>query len=110
MSKAKENSTSTTATVVYHAELRHMAHGPRNNTNAAEYRHVVLALLFLKYISDVLEQHARLRAERGQGADPKDPDEYRPEHILGAPRGALAAPESKGGAAHQWEARGGRHG
>ena len=46
--------------------------------DAAEYKHVVLGLIFLKYISDAFEeQHAKLEAERGQGADPEDPDEYR---------------------------------
>jgi type I restriction enzyme M protein len=46
--------------------------------DAAEYKHVVLGLIFLKYISDAFEeQHARLEVERAQGADPEDPDEYR---------------------------------
>ncbi|GAB4195614.1 MAG: hypothetical protein OHK0013_01990 [Sandaracinaceae bacterium] len=46
--------------------------------DAAEYKHVILGLIFLKYISDAFdERHARLEAERAQGADPEDPDEYR---------------------------------
>jgi type I restriction-modification system DNA methylase subunit len=50
--------------------------------DAAEYKHVVLGLIFLvlRYISDAFEElHARLGSERsqGQGADPEDPDEYR---------------------------------
>jgi type I restriction enzyme S subunit len=40
--------------------------------DASEYKHVVLGLIFLKYISDAFEeQHARLDAKRDQGADPE---------------------------------------
>jgi len=54
--------------------------------DAAEYKHVVLGLIFLKYISDAFEaHHARLEAERAQGADPEDPDEYRVVNIFWVP-------------------------
>jgi type I restriction enzyme M protein len=57
--------------------------------DAAEYKHVVLGLIFLKYISDAFEeQHARLEAERAQGADPEDPDEYRAKNIFWVPKEA----------------------
>ncbi len=47
----------------------------RNNMDAAEYKHVVLGLIFLKYISDAfLEVHAGLKAD--EYADPEDKDEY----------------------------------
>ena len=56
------------------------------NMDAAEYKHVVLGLIFLKYISDAFEeQHAKLDAERATGADPEDPDEYRAENIFWVP-------------------------
>ncbi len=36
----------------------------RKNIDAAEYKHVVLGLIFLKYISDAFEElYARLKAE-----------------------------------------------
>src|SRR5438128_12671267 len=55
--------------------------------DAAEYKHVVLGLIFLKYISDAFEeQHAQLEAQRGQGADPEDPDEYRAFNIFWVPK------------------------
>ena len=61
----------------------------RNNMDAAEYKHVVLGLIFLKYISDAFEaKHAELEAERGQGADPEDPDEYRAASIFWVPKEA----------------------
>ncbi|GIX46029.1 MAG: DNA methyltransferase [Candidatus Tectimicrobiota bacterium] len=54
--------------------------------DAAEYKHVVLGLIFLKYISDAFEElRARLEAEREQGADPEDPDEYRAENVFWVP-------------------------
>jgi type I restriction enzyme M protein len=63
-----------------------MADALRGSMDAAEYKHVVLGLIFLKYISDAFEeQHARLEAERAQGADPEDPDEYRAFNIFWVP-------------------------
>ena len=78
MPKARKNSTKPngTATIGYEAELWRMADALRGSMDAAEYKHVVLGLIFLKYISDAFEeQHARLEAERAQGADPGDPVE-----------------------------------
>jgi len=46
---------------------------------------------FLKYISDAFEaKHAELLAQRDEGADPEDPDEYRAENIFWVP------PEARG--------------
>ena len=59
----------------------------RNNMDAAEYKHVVLGLIFLKYISDAFdERHAALAKEKH--ADPEDPDEYRAENIFWVPKEA----------------------
>lgn len=70
----------------YEAQLWQMADALRGSMDAAEYKHVVLGLIFLKYISDAFEeQHARLEAERAQGADPEDPDEYRAHNIFWVP-------------------------
>ena len=63
-----------------------MADALRGSMDAAEYKHVVLGLIFLKYISDAFEaQHAQLEAEQAQGADPEDPDEYRALNIFWVP-------------------------
>ena len=57
--------------------------------DAAEYKHVVLGLIFLKYISDAFEaKHAELEAQKAQGADPEDPDEYRAASIFWVPKEA----------------------
>src|SRR5579872_6181552 len=61
----------------------------RNNLDAAEYKHVVLGLIFLKYISDAFEEkHAALLAQQAEGADPEDPDEYRAENVFWVPKEA----------------------
>jgi type I restriction enzyme M protein len=74
------------ATVGYEGQLWQMADALRGSMDAAEYKHVVLGLIFLKYISDAFEeQHAQLEAERTQGADPEDPDEYRALNIFWVP-------------------------
>lgn len=60
----------------------------RKNIDAAEYKHVVLGLVFLKYISDSFEElHAKLVAGEGDyaGADPEDRDEYKAEHVFYVP-------------------------
>jgi type I restriction enzyme M protein len=58
----------------------------RGSTDAAEYKHVVLGLIFLKYISDAFEEyHAELETQIPQGAGPEDPDEYRAEGIFWVP-------------------------
>ncbi len=61
----------------------------RKNIDAAEYKHIVLGLIFLKYISDAFEElFARLKAEEAQGADPEDKDEYKAENVFFVPRAA----------------------
>ena len=58
----------------------------RKNIDAADYKHVVLGLIFLKYISDTFEElYARLKAEESQGADPEDKDEYKAENVFFVP-------------------------
>ncbi|MEN5432832.1 class I SAM-dependent DNA methyltransferase [Sphingobacterium faecium] len=62
----------------------------RNNMDAAEYKHVVLGLIFLKYISDAFEEHyEHLREiEYETGADPEDKDEYTADKIFYVPPSA----------------------
>ena len=72
--------------VDYRRELWGMADALRGSMDAAEYKHVVLGLIFLKYISDAFEEaSARLEAEVDEGADPEDPDEYRAQSIFWVP-------------------------
>jgi len=86
--KPKKNS-SNGATLGFEEKLWQAADKLRSNMDAAEYKHVVLGLIFLKYISDAFEEHhAKLDSERGQGADPEDPDEYRAKNIFWVPKEA----------------------
>jgi len=60
----------------------------RKNIDAAEYKHVVLGLIFLKYISDSFESlHEKLQKGEGEyaGADPEDRDEYKAENVFFVP-------------------------
>ncbi|PIF20351.1 MULTISPECIES: class I SAM-dependent DNA methyltransferase [unclassified Acidovorax] len=60
----------------------------RKNIDAAEYKHVVLGLIFLKYISDSFaEMFEKLQDGEGDyaGADPEDKDEYKAENIFFVP-------------------------
>jgi len=77
------------ANLGFERQLWQAADALRSNMDAAEYKHVVLGLIFLKYISDAFaEQHAKLQAQRDQGADPEDPDEYRADSIFWVPKEA----------------------
>lgn len=73
----------------FEAKLWATADALRNNMDAAEYKHVVLGLIFLKYISDAFEaKHVELVAQKKEGADPEDPDEYRAVSIFWVPKEA----------------------
>jgi type I restriction enzyme M protein len=63
----------------------------RNNMDAAQYKHVVLGLVFLKYISDAFNDlHEKLKKGEGEfeGADPEDRDEYLAHNIFFVPEKA----------------------
>ncbi len=78
--------TDSTSVLGFEAKLWAAADAMRNNMDAAEYKHVVLGLIFLKYISDAFEaKHDELAAQKAQGADPEDPDEYRAVSIFWVP-------------------------
>jgi hypothetical protein len=84
---AKSKNGSNGANLGFEATVWAAADKLRNNMDAAEYKHVVLGLIFLKYISDVFEErHAQLLAEAAHGADPEDPDEYRAGNVFSVPK------------------------
>ncbi len=61
----------------------------RKNIDAAEYKHIVLGLIFLKYISDAFEElYVQLKAQEADGADPEDKEEYTAENIFFVPQEA----------------------
>ena len=87
----KPNTETSTANLGFEQKLWLTADKLRNNMDAAEYKHVVLGLIFLKYISDTFEEHrAKLLAGEGDsaGANPEDPDEYKAENVFWVPADA----------------------
>ncbi|MCG3165047.1 MAG: hypothetical protein POELPBGB_00807 [Bacteroidia bacterium] len=61
----------------------------RKNMDAAEYKHVVLGLIFLKYISDAFEElFQKLTAQKSEGADPEDKNEYTADKVFYVPPSA----------------------
>lgn len=92
MARIKQTgSTDSTATLGFEAKLWQTADKLRNNMDAAEYKHVVLGLVFLKYISDTfVEHHAKLVAGKGDyaGANSEDQDEYKAENVFWVPPAA----------------------
>ncbi|MBN2487728.1 MAG: SAM-dependent DNA methyltransferase [Methanosarcinaceae archaeon] len=60
----------------------------RKNIDAAEYKHIVMGLIFLKYISDAFDElYDRLQKGEGEyaGAEPEDRDEYKAENVFFVP-------------------------
>ncbi len=80
-------SSSNSANIGFEQKLWLAADKLRSNMDAAEYKHVVLGLIFLKYISDAFEEK-RAQLTKEKGADPEDPDEYRAENVFWVPPAA----------------------
>src|SRR5580704_14998955 len=88
---AKKQANGNGANLGFEAKLWLAADKLRNNMDAAEYKHVVLGLIFLKYISDAFEElHTALVAGKAdyEGSDPEDPDEYRANNVFWVPKEA----------------------
>jgi type I restriction enzyme M protein len=84
----KSKTETSTANLGFEQKLWLTADKLRNNMDAAEYKHVVLGLIFLKYISDTFdEHHAKLVAGEGDfaGANPEDKDEYLAANVFWVP-------------------------
>ena len=75
----------------FEASLFKAADKLRKNIDAAEYKHIVLGLIFLRYISDSFNSfNAKLKSGKGRykGADPEDRDEYEAENVFWVPKNA----------------------
>lgn len=73
------------ANLGFEQKLWQAADKQRGHMDSAEYKHVVLGLIFLKYISDAfLERHQALKKE--PHADPEDRDEYTAENVFWVPK------------------------
>ena len=78
---------STTANVGFEETLWKAADKLRGSMDASEYKHVVLGLIFLKYISDKFEKKYQELVEEGLGFE-EDRDEYLAENIFWVPQEA----------------------
>ena len=105
------------ANLGFESECWKMADKLRNNMDAAEYKHVVLGLIFLKYISDAFaERHKQLEYELGDSSSKwyvpepdmrymalEDPDNRAERCLLGSQRGPVVFPFSERKTAHHRE-------
>ena len=83
--KMPSKQTNNGATTGYEAELWAMADALRGSMDAAEYKHVVLGLIFLKYISDAFEERHAAVLKRWGKETAEDRDEYIAENIFWVP-------------------------
>ena len=91
MATSRKKKSDYSANIGFEAKLWLAADKLRNNMDAAEYKHVVLGLIFLKYISDSFdEHHAKLIDGKGEyeGANPEDKDEYLAANVFWVPKEA----------------------
>lgn len=75
------------ATIGYEEKLWQAADKLRGSMDAAEYKSVVLGLIFLKYVSDSFEEKYK-ELQGNEYADPEDKDEYMAENIFWVPKEA----------------------
>jgi type I restriction enzyme M protein len=86
-SSTKRKPTDNGANLGFEQKLWAAADKLRGHMDAAEYKHVVLGLIFLKYISDAFqERYEALKADKL--ADPEDRDEYTAENVFWVPKEA----------------------
>jgi type I restriction enzyme M protein len=84
---AKKKQTSNGGQLGFEAQLWAAADKLRGNMEPSDYKHVVLGLIFLKYISDAFEAK-RVALEAEELADPEDPEEYLAENVFWVPKAA----------------------
>ena len=84
--KKKKNTKKTAANIGFEEKLWEIADKLRGNLEPAVYKHDVLGLIFLKYISDRFTTHQAKLADT-DGADPEDRDEYTADNVFWVPKG-----------------------
>jgi len=75
---------STTATIGFEQQIWRAADILRGNIDASEYKHVILGLIFLKYISDKFDERYQQLVEEGEGFE-EEIDEYTAERVFFVP-------------------------
>jgi type I restriction enzyme M protein len=87
LAKKNTNRNNNGANLGFEEKLWQAADKLRGHMDAAEYKHVVLGLIFLKYISDAFEERYQ-QVSAQPWADPEDRDEYLSENIFFVPEAA----------------------
>lgn len=87
MAGSKTNKKGSSATLGFEETLWLTADKQRGSMDASEYKHVVLGLIFLKYISDTFTE-LRAKLEEDEYSDPDDQDEYLAENVFWVPEEA----------------------
>src|SRR5690606_32134329 len=87
MAKRKASKNGNGANLGFEEKLWATADKLRGHMDAAEYKHVVLGLVFLKYISDAF-QELYDRLDTDEYGDPEDRDEYAAENVFWVPKDA----------------------
>ena len=96
---SKANSSS--ARLGFEETLWKAADEQRGHMDAADYKHVVLGLIFLKYISDAFEEvYDKLSLD--EYADPEDRDEYLAENIFWVPKEHIRFNANMQGLKYKW--------
>jgi type I restriction enzyme M protein len=87
--RTRAENESSAANIGFEVKLWAAADALRNNMDAADYKHVVLGLIFLRSSSDAFAaKQAELLAQHAQSAEPENPDEYRAANISWVPKKA----------------------
>ncbi|WP_042707368.1 class I SAM-dependent DNA methyltransferase [Methanobrevibacter wolinii] len=73
-----------TSEIGFEKQIWNAAEELRGSMDAAEYKHIVLGLIFLKYLSDKFEERYNELVEEGEGFE-EDRDEYTAEGIFYVP-------------------------
>src|SRR6266849_2560880 len=85
--KGEKKTAKNGANLGFEQTLWQMADKLRGNMDAADYKNVVLGLVFLKYISDAFqERYEALKKEKH--ADPEDRYKYTAENVFWVPKAA----------------------
>ena len=78
---ARKKATAKAADLGFEEKLWLAADKLRGSMDVAEYKHVVLGLVFLKYLSDAFEEQ-RVKIMAVKGVEPEDRDEYRADNVF----------------------------
>src|SRR5262245_44025104 len=93
MARKRQQQNNNGASLGFEEKLWLAADKLRGHMDAAEYKHVVLGLVFLKYISDAFEEH-RQKLLATPGSNPEDRDEYAADNVFWVPKEARWAGSS----------------